>query len=126
MAALAGISLAWPGTGLGEMWKLKPRAYASLVPLGRWIGVPFLLLGVVLATAAIGWFKRQLWGWKLAVGIIATQALGDAANLLLGRYMEGGVGVIIAGALLIYLLRGELRAAFGRSTSARGEPPPAV
>ena len=101
------------------MWKLNPRAHSALAPLGRWIGFAFLLLGLTLAIAAVGWFQRHLWGWKLAVGIIATQVLGDAVNLLLGRFIEGGVGVIIAGALLFYLLRAEMKAAFGGGTGVK-------
>src|SRR5690348_14400478 len=85
MAPLAGLSLGWPGSGLDQMWRLNPRAYSSLAPLGRWIGIAFFLLGLTMAIAAVGWFQRQLWGWKLTVGIIATQVIGNAVNLLLGR-----------------------------------------
>ena len=70
------------------------------------------MLGVALATAGIGWFRRRLWGWKLAVAIIATQVLGDVVNCLRGDLLRGGTGVIIAGALLLFLLRSKVRAAF--------------
>jgi len=71
------------------------------------------MLGVALATAGIGWFRRRLWGWKLAVAIIATQVLGDVVNCLRGDLLRGGTGVIIAGALLLFLLQSKVRAAFG-------------
>jgi hypothetical protein len=51
-------------------------------------------------------------GWGLAVVIIATQVLGDLVNLFMGEFVRGGVGVTIAGALLFYLLRPKVRAAF--------------
>jgi hypothetical protein len=75
-------------------------------------GNPFLLLGVSLAVAAIGWFKHRLWGWGLAVVVIATQVLGDVVNVFSGHVTEGAVGVAIAGALLFYLLTADVKAVF--------------
>src|SRR5271157_4086730 len=80
MASLAGTTLVWRGTALDHLWTLNPRAYKDLAPFGKTVGIPFLLLGVTLAVASIGWFRRRLWGWRLAVAVIATQVLGDLAN----------------------------------------------
>ena len=74
-----------------------------------WLGV---LLGAALATAGTGWFRRRVWGWRLAVVIIAIQVLGDVVNCVRGDVLGGGIGVIIAGALLLFLLRPKTRAAF--------------
>jgi hypothetical protein len=76
MASLAGATLVWRGTALYQMWTLNPRAFRELTPYGKVVGIPFLLLGVTLAVAGVGWFKYRLWGWRLAVGVIATQVLG--------------------------------------------------
>ena len=51
-------------------------------------------------------------GMEIAVAIIGTQVLGDVVNLVRGDLLRGGTGVIIAGALLLYLLRPRVRAAF--------------
>jgi hypothetical protein len=83
----------------------------NLHPHGRAVGIPFLLLGVTLAVAGVGWFKLCPWGWRLAVGIIGVQVLREMVNALMGGLVRGGVGFIIAGALLNYLLRPEVRAA---------------
>ncbi len=112
MASLAGTTLAWPGTVLDRMWRLNPSAYKQLAPLGRTLGLAFLMLGIVLALAGVGWFRRQLWGWRLGVAIIATQVLGDLVNCLRGDFLRGGVGVVIAGGLLVYLLRSNVRVLF--------------
>ena len=112
MASLAAITLLCRGTVLDRLWALNPTAYEQLAPLGRIVGVFFLVLGVTLTTAGIGWFRRCLWGWKLAVVIIATQVLGDVANCLRGDFVRGGTGVVIAGALLLFLLRSKVRATF--------------
>jgi L-lactate permease len=80
--------------------------------LGSKVGIPFLLLAVLLVLSGVGWFRRRLWGWRLAVAIIATQVLGDIVNVVRGDLLRGGTGAIIAGALLLYLLTRRLRVAF--------------
>jgi hypothetical protein len=112
IAFLAGTMLVWRGTTLDRLWLINPRAYRELAPHGKAVGIPFLLLGVGLAVAGTGWFKGRLWGWRLTVGIIAVQVLGDLVNAFLGDLVRGGIGFMIAGALLIYLLRPAVRGAF--------------
>ena len=112
MASLAATTLLWRGTALDRIWVLNPIAYKRLAPLGYPVGILFLLLGVALSTAGIGWFQHRLWGWRLAVAIIAIQILGDVVNCVRGDLLRGGIGVIIAGALLLFLLQTRVRAAF--------------
>ncbi len=91
--------------------------FSAAIPFGRVVGMPFLLLGATLAVASLGWFKRRRWGWRLAVAIIATQVLGDLVNIYRGDFLRGGIGFLIAGALLFYLLQPQLRSAFARGES---------
>ena len=112
MASLAATTLLWRGTALDRVWALNPMAYKQLAPLGGTVGILFLLLGAALATAGIGWFRRRAWGWKLAVVIIATQVVGDVVNCVRGDWLRGGTGVVIAGALLFFLLQPRVRATF--------------
>ena len=112
MATLAGITLLFPGSFLDPIWRLNPEAGEQLRQLGRGIGIAFLGLGAAMVAAAIGWIRRRFWGWALAVIIIASQVLGDLVNALRGEFWKGAVGVVIAGALLIYLLRSNVRSAF--------------
>ncbi|PYU44068.1 MAG: hypothetical protein DMG53_17120 [Acidobacteria bacterium] len=68
-----------------------------------------------------GLVQASLWGWRLAVAIIATQVLGDLVNAFMGDLLRGSVGFVIAGALLVYLLRPQVRGAFasGNAPSVR-------
>jgi hypothetical protein len=112
MASLAAITLLCRGTSLDRIWSLNPAAYRQLAPLGRGVGGLFLLLGLALTVAGVGWFRRRLWGWRLAVAIIAIQIVGDVINCIRGDWLHGGIGVVIAGALLLFLLRSAVRKAF--------------
>src|SRR6266568_7495355 len=113
MASLAGTTLTWPGTPLDKVWALNRPAYIQLAPVGGVVGPLFLVLSSVLLAAAVGWFKRRLWGWRLTIAIIAIQVAGDLVNFARGDFLRGSTGVVIAGALLFYLLRGEVKARFG-------------
>lgn len=117
MASLAGATLAWRGTFLDRIWELNPTAYARLAPFGRPVAAAFILLASALGGAAVGWFRRRLWGWRLVVAIIAIQAIGDLVNLLQGDFVRGPIGILIAGALLIYLLRRDVKGTFLRDQS---------
>jgi hypothetical protein len=112
MASLVAITLLWKGTALDGVWALNPTAYKELAPLGGSVGILFLLLGATLTMAGIGWFRHRLWGWRLAITIIATQVLGDVVNFFRGDFLRGGISIIIAGGLLLFLLRPKTRAAF--------------
>ena len=112
MALIAGTTLIWQGTILDHMWALNAPAYKQLSAFGKTVGIPFLALSAALLAAGAGWFRRRLWGWKLAVVIIATQVLGDLVSIFMGHFVRGAIGVAIAAALLFYLLRPGVRAAF--------------
>jgi hypothetical protein len=84
----------------------------AALSFGGKIGILFLLLAVLLVLSGVGWFRRCLWGWRLAVAIIVTQVLGDITHLVRGDWLRDGTGFIIASALLLYLLTPRVRAAF--------------
>jgi len=112
MASIAGTTLTWPGTFLDRLWVLNPTAHKQLATFDKPAGILFLLTAAVLAMAGAGWFKHRLWGWRLAVAVIAVQVLGDLVNFFKGDYLRGGVGFSIATALLFYLFRPVVRAVF--------------
>ena len=84
MASLAATTLLMPRTILDCAWTLNPKAYKHLSPLGSEIGILFVLLAAVLVVSGVGWFQHRLWGWRLAVAVIATQVIGDIVNLVRG------------------------------------------
>jgi hypothetical protein len=89
MASLARTTRVCQGTILDRVWATNAPAYGRLAPFGKTVGIPFLLLGATLAVAGAGWFKRRVWGWRLAVAIIAIQVLGDLVNAFMGDLVGG-------------------------------------
>jgi hypothetical protein len=121
-ASIAGMTLVWRDTALDHIWALNPRGYRELAPFGKTAGLLFLFLGATLAAAGIGWFKRCVWSWRLALAIMITHVVGDIVNIVLGHAVEGAIGVAAGGALLFYLLRGSVRAAFKRHGPGTSSP----
>jgi hypothetical protein len=112
MAAFAGTTLIWQNTFLPRVWRLNPEAWRMLAPIGNLAGPLFLAFSALLLTTAILWFRRHLWGWRLGIAILLTQVVGDLFNLVRGDYLRAGPGVVIAGALLYFLLRPQMRRNF--------------
>jgi uncharacterized membrane protein (DUF2068 family) len=108
----ASISLIFPNSFLGFMWRLNPRAQASLITLGIWAVVLMFVVSVSCAAAAIGLWRGSRWGHRVAVGLIAINLVGDLLNTLRGIEPRAIIGVPIAGAILMYLLSRKVRMRF--------------
>jgi hypothetical protein len=115
MAAYAAVTLLEPGTALDRLWALNRTGHAQLALLGKTAALGFVGLSAMLAAAAVGWFRRRPWGWILGITIIAINAAGDLVNLFMGEHWKGAVGVAIAGLLIVYMTRNEVRSHFGAS-----------
>jgi hypothetical protein len=105
-------ALLFPGSRLEAIWTLYPARRALLMPHRLWLGPGFLMLAAATASASAGCLLRRKWGWRLSVAIFAINGLGDVAQLFTGRFLEGGVGIAVAGAVLIYLSRPAVRETF--------------
>jgi hypothetical protein len=109
MAGYAAATLLNPGTRLDGLWVLNKTGHAQLLSLGKGAGLGFAVLSALLCAAAVGWFRRRHLGWLLGTTIIAINALGDLINGIRGEPLKGAVGVAIAGLLLFYMTRSEVR-----------------
>lgn len=107
-----GMALLAPGSAFEAVWGLYPARRSLLMPYRAWLAPGFLFLAIAMALASIGCFRRRRWGWRLAVAIFVVNGLGDLAQLLFGHFLEGGIGVAVAGAILCYLSRPATRSLF--------------
>lgn len=100
----ASISLLLPDSFLEPIWRLNPRAHENLSRLGPWAVLLLSSVSMLCAAAAIGLWRGSRWGYWLAVGLILTNLLGNAINVVLRTEPRAIVGVPIAAALLAYLM----------------------
>lgn len=112
LTVASGLTLLFPGTLLDRIWFFKEDAHRQLLTLGRPAGLLFLLLTIALLLAGMGWLKRRLWGWRLGVVLITTNLAGDIVRTFLGSWIEGTLGILLAGLLLFYLTRPGVRGYF--------------
>jgi hypothetical protein len=124
MCFTAAVALLWPGGPLEPMWALNPRARGGFDAMGRWAIVLLGVVGAVCGSAAVGLWKGARWGRLLAIGILSFNLAGDLANAILARDARTLIGLPIAGALILYLVRSRrVRRFFGEP--AAGETPSA-
>jgi hypothetical protein len=118
MATFAATTLLVPSTPLDRLWALNRNGHDQLFHTGRVGAMLFVVLGVLLCFAAIGWFRRRAWGWALGTAVITVNMFGDLGQIAFGERLKGILGVAIAGMLLIYLTRPSVRNYFQNSRSA--------
>lgn len=97
---------------LDKIWALNKPAYAVLSPIAVVVGPLFLVLSVIMVSITMGWLRRKLWAWWLALIVLGTQIIGDIVNLVRGDLLRGIAGVVIASALLFLLAQREVRDQF--------------
>jgi hypothetical protein len=107
-----GAALLLPGSPVEVIWKLYSARRTELMPYRAWMGPGFLVLATVMLFASIGMFGYRRWGWWLAVTMFAANGLGDVVQVIIGRVLEGVIGVTVAGAILYYLTLPKVRGAF--------------
>lgn len=112
LTAVVFVTLLAPGTPIDAIWAIKPAEYQDLLLLRPASTLGFLVLAAAMGFALAGCSQRRHWGLNLAIAIFALNALGDAARALSGDVLEGLIGVVIAGVILWWLTRPNVRALF--------------
>lgn len=113
IALAAGITLIWPGGPVDIIWAIRQDdAHQQMVAFGWPAGLGLWVVGAVALATAIGSFQHRGWAWWLAVIALSVNGLADLARLASGGIIEGLAGVAIAGVLLFWLTRRNVRAQF--------------
>ena len=87
------------------MWRLNPRAHENLSSLGLWAVALLGAVSLFCAAAAIGLWQESRWGYRIAIGLMVVNLIGDVTNVVLGIEPRAILGVPIAAGILIYLIR---------------------
>ncbi|MBX2982539.1 MAG: hypothetical protein KF843_07705 [Flavobacteriales bacterium] len=97
------ITLFFPGTAVDGIWAVKPEEYIRLLQHRMMAGAGFLVLVIMMAIAAAGWWRSRRWAWWLVQGILVVNILGDVVRAAGGEVWEGLMGVVLVLALLAYV-----------------------
>ena len=105
-----------PRPQLGQTFLVaSPEAHSQLAALGKPLIFGFALLAGVFAAASTLWFRRSKAGWILGVFLIGVNVVGDSVQLFSGRIFEGSLGLVLGGALFLYMLSSKIRGNFNRN-----------
>ena len=112
MSSVTALALVAPGKWSEQLWRLNPPARVGLEAMGRW-AVPLMLsVALACAGAAVGLWRGERWGHRLAVAVLGVNLAGDLANTILRGDRRTLIGLPIGGAMLLYLLSRRVRGRF--------------
>jgi hypothetical protein len=99
------LALAFPGSFLESIWRLKPEARAQFQEIGRGVSVALMAtVGVACGVSAIGLARNAQWGRRLAIAVLVVNLIGDSLNALLRHDPKTLIGLPIGGLMIWYLL----------------------
>jgi hypothetical protein len=119
-SGLAAFTLSWPGTPLDHIWVVNPQGHAGMAALGWLAVVGMAVLCTIMSATAIGLFSRHRWAWWSAAVVLTVNGLGDAAAVFIRRDPRSAIGVPIAGLILWWMTRPQVRAQFVRYRKRNG------
>ncbi len=117
IALVSGVALLIPGGVLEPMWRLNPRARDAFTSLGLGSVALLAVVSVACGSSAVGLWRGARWGYRLALGLLVVNLLGDILNATLGAEPRAAIGVPIAGAIVAYLGSRRVRRFFTRAAS---------
>ena len=109
---LSAASLIFPGSFLEPIWRINPQAHEGFRRIGYWAIVLMSTVCAACLFASIGLWRRQKWGYWLAVAMLSLNLAGDVANVIVGSELRAIVGIPIALFVLAYLIRPQIRKLF--------------
>jgi len=100
------LALAFPGSFLEAIWRLKSDARIQFLEIGRGASITLMtMVGLACGLTAIGLARSAEWGRRLGIGILCVNLIGDFLNAWLRHDPKTLIGVPIGGLMIWYLLR---------------------
>lgn len=100
------LALAFPGSFLEPIWRLKPDAHVQFLEIGRSLSIALMIMvGAACGLSAIGLARSAEWGRRLAIGVLCVNLIGDSLNAYLRHDLKTLIGVPVGGLMIWYLLR---------------------
>jgi hypothetical protein len=105
------LALAFPGSFLESIWRLKPQARVLFQEIGSGASIALMAtVGIACGLAAVGLARTAEWGRRLAIGILVANFAGDSLNALLRHDPKTLMGLPIGGLMIWYLVKKKISA----------------
>ena len=95
---------------------VNPAGHDGLRSLGALAIVGMAALSVTMVITAVGFITRRRWAWRLAVVGLIVNAAGDLLTAVATGEPRTLIGVPVAGLIVWWLTRQELRSRFSDSS----------
>ena len=118
ISATAAFALLNPGGPLDPIWRLNLRGHEGFLALGGWAIALLAVVSPACLFAGIGFWQGRRWGYRLGVGLLIVNLIGDVVNVVTGLEPRAVIGVPIVAALLVYLSRVNVRRFFADGSNA--------
>lgn len=105
VCSLVMLALAFPGSVLEVIWKLRPGVRDEFQELGIWPVIVMAALGAACGLAAFGLARGAEWGRRLAIGILTVNLVGDMFNAVFRGDLRTLIGLPIGGLMIWYLMK---------------------
>ena len=100
------LALAFPGSYLESIWRLKPEAQTQFQTIGTGVSVALMfVVSAVCGLAAVGLAKNAEWGRRVAIGVLTINLIGDSLNAWFMRDPKTLIGLPIGGLMILYLVK---------------------
>jgi len=109
---LVMLALAFPGSFLNSLWRLRPDARADLEEFGMWSIAIMATVGAACGLSALGLARRAEWGRHLAIGVLTVNLVGDTFNAVFRGDLRTLIGLPIGGLMIWYLMKRNPKAKF--------------
>ena len=109
---LVMLALAFPGSFLNSLWRLRPDARADLEEFGMWSIAIMATVGAACGLSALGLARGAEWGRHLAIGVLTVNLVGDTFNAVFRGDLRTLIGLPIGGLMIWYLMKRNPKAKF--------------
>src|SRR4051812_50102133 len=99
------LAVAFPGSFMEIIWKLRPQARGEFEELGTWSIVLMAAVGAACGLAAFGLARGAEWGRRIAIGVLTVNVVGDMFNAVFHGDMRTLIGLPIGGLMIWYLTK---------------------
>ena len=99
------LALAFPGSFLESIWRLRPDARLEFQPFGDWSIVLMAAVGAACGLAAFGLARGAEWGRQIAIGVLTVNLVGDTFNAVFRGDLRTLIGLPIGGLMIWYLTK---------------------